>query len=150
MRVRKHPTTGRLVSAAVIPKDRSHRLRESIKRIFHRSTIQKPLADRLRLLNHLLRGWGYFYRHAWGAKHVFRALDHYVWWTIFRWLRKKHRDMPKKKLFRTYGARGPRGGIRWRDGGISPFQTSAIRVQHFKLGWLTPPDFAIMDGEPGA
>jgi hypothetical protein len=39
----------------------------------------------------MLRGWCNFYRHAWGAKHVFSAIDHYVWWTIFRWLKKKHR-----------------------------------------------------------
>jgi hypothetical protein len=23
---------------------------------------------------------------AWGAKHVFSAVDHYVWWAIYRWL----------------------------------------------------------------
>lgn len=23
--------------------------------------------------------WGNFYRHAWGAKRVFTAIDHYVW-----------------------------------------------------------------------
>jgi RNA-directed DNA polymerase len=150
VRVRRHPTTGQLVSAAVIPKERSHRTRESIKRIFDRSTTYKPLSDRLRALNYLLRGWAYFYRHAWGAKHVFGAMDHYVWWTIFRWLQKKHPNMPKKKVFRTYGVRGPQGGVRWHEGDERPFQTSTVRVEHFKLGWMKTPDFANTDGEPGA
>lgn len=149
VRVRRHPTTGRLVSTAVIPKERSHRLRESIKRIFHRSTIQQPLRDRLRLLNYLLRGWANFYRHAWGAKHVFNAIDNYVWWTIFRWLQKKHPTTAKKKLCQLYGERGPEGGLRWQDKGIRPFRTTAIRVRRF-MGRIKPPAFAITDGEPGA
>src|SRR5580692_9630026 len=80
VRVRTHPATGRPVSAAVIPKDRSQRLREAIKNLFRRNTLGTALAERLRILNPLLRGWGNFYRHTWGAKHVFSGLDHYVWW----------------------------------------------------------------------
>jgi group II intron reverse transcriptase/maturase len=73
--VRSHPTNGRLVSTSVIPKERSHRLRERIKDLFGGNTTNRSLADRLRRLNPMLRGWCYFYRHAWGAKHVFSALD---------------------------------------------------------------------------
>jgi hypothetical protein len=58
--------------------------------------------------------------------------------------------MSKKRMFRIYGVRGPHGGMRWQERGVSPFQTASIRVQHFKLGWMKPPDFAIVDGEPGA
>src|SRR5271170_6559323 len=58
--------------------------------IFDRSTMVATLDNRLRLLNRLLRGWGNFYLHAWGANCVFAALDHHVWWTITRWLHKKH------------------------------------------------------------
>ena len=57
VRVRHHPSHGRLVSTCVIPKERSHRLRERIKDMFRRSTVQSSLADRLRMLNPVLRGW---------------------------------------------------------------------------------------------
>jgi hypothetical protein len=151
IRVRAHPTHGRLASAVVIPKDRSHRLRERIKDILARSTIQSSLADRLRLLNPILRGWCNFYRYAWGAKHVFYGLDHYVWWTILRWLRKKHPTTTMKVLCRRYGWRkSGRGALRWGDGDVRPFQLGGTPVHRFKLGWLKPPAFAIAEGEPGA
>jgi group II intron reverse transcriptase/maturase len=151
VRVRHHPSHGRLVSSAVIPKERSHRLRERIKDIFRRSTIQSSLAERLRMLNPVLRGWCNFYRYAWGAKRVFGSIDHYVRWTIYRWLRKKHPDTPIKELLRQYGWRKPgRRGIKWRDGEVRPFELSRTRVQPFRLGWLKPPAFATTDGEPGA
>ena len=151
VRVRRHPSHGRWVSTAVIPKERSHRLRERIKDIFRRSTIQSSLAERLRLLNPLLRGWCNFYRYAWGAKSVFGAIDHYVRWTIYRWLRKKYPKTPIRELLARFGRRKPgRRSIRWEDGDIHPFELAKARVQNFRLGWLKPPAFAITDGEPGA
>jgi len=52
---------------------------------------------------------------AWGAKHVFSAVDHYVWWPIYRWLRKKH--------VRAAGGDGAHGGVPvdgevWDQGGL--------------------------------
>lgn len=151
VRVRVHPSNGKLVSAAVIPKDRSHRLRERVKDLFKRSTLRDSLAERLRNLNPILHGWCNFYRYAWGAKHVFYGIDHYVWWTIYRWIKKKHPTTPMKELRRRYGwhLRG-RGGLRWRDGDLRAFELGRTPVQHFKLGWLKPPAFAITDGEPDA
>jgi group II intron reverse transcriptase/maturase len=151
VRVRTHPSNRRLVSTAVIPKERSHRLRERIKALFHSSSVRSSLADRLRLLNPILRGWCNYYRYAWGAKSVFDAIDSYVWWTILRWIRKKHAHAPMKFLRKRYGWNLPGcSGLRWGDGDVRPFELWRTRVQHFKLGWLKPPAFAITDGEPGA
>ncbi len=151
VRVRVHPAHGRLVSTAVIPKDRSHLLRERVKDLFRCSTTGGTLAHRLKLLNPILRGWCNFYRHAWGAKKVFSFIDHYVWWTILRWLRKKHPTRGVNWLVARYGWRKPGcRGTRWKDGDTRPFAMSQTRVQPFRLAWLRPPDFAITDGEPGA
>jgi hypothetical protein len=152
VRVRTHPSNGRLVSTSVVPRDRSLRLRERIKDLFRGCTIGRSLGDRLRKLNPMLRGWAYFYRHAWGAKHVFASLDSYVWWTILRWLKKKHGGASMGRIARRYGWRKPNGrALRWRDEGVVPFATATVRVQQFKLGWLKPPYFAeILGGEPGA
>jgi hypothetical protein len=132
-----------LVPRAVIPKEQSQRLRLKIKSLFRRSTCQKTLEDRLRWLNPVLRGWANFYRHAWGAKRVFAANDHYVWWTIYRWLRKKHSNTPMRDIYAQYGWQKPRGRmIRWRDGRTHRVLMSATRVQPFRLAWQKPPSFA--------
>jgi group II intron reverse transcriptase/maturase len=151
VRVRRHPVTHEMVSATVIPKHASHRLRERIKDVFRACTKSKSLADRLRKLNRLLQGWSNFYRHAWGAKKVFSFIDNYVWWTIWRWLRKKHRRAPAAVLARRYGRPGPRGGTRWRDGGIETVLVSRRRVEPYRLAWMKPPNFATnTHGEPDA
>jgi RNA-directed DNA polymerase len=143
LRVRRHPTYGRPVGLAVIPKERSKRLRRVIKGIFSRKTVRRSLDDRLQLLNLVLRGWGYFYRHAWGAKHVFAFIDHYVWWTIYRWLRKKHPRTPMRQLYRRYGWRKHRGkAMRWRDGNRRPFSLAGLRVADFRFAWQKTPPFA--------
>ena len=114
-------------------------------------SIGSTLGDRLRKLNPMLRGWGYFYRHAWGAKRIFGALDSYVWWTIFRWLRKKHSRPPVRALVARYGWRKPgQRCLSWRDGSDVPFAMARVTVEQFKLGWLTLPHFARTHGEPGA
>ncbi|MBL8740062.1 MAG: group II intron reverse transcriptase/maturase, partial [Myxococcales bacterium] len=56
VRVRRHPVHGRLVSTSVIPRERSHRLRERIKALFRSGTIGTSLEEHLRHLNPLLRG----------------------------------------------------------------------------------------------
>jgi RNA-directed DNA polymerase len=148
VRVRRHPTRGRMVSTAVVPRDRGHRLRELIKDLFRRRTTGASLEERLQKLNPILRGWASFYRHAWGAKRVFETLDHYVWWTIFRWLKKKHARVSTARIWARYACRNPGG---WRDGSTVLFQMARVRVCWFKLGWLKPPPFAMtIDGEPGA
>ncbi len=143
VRVRKHPVNGRMVSTCVIPRDKSQRLRERIKDLFRARTARTSLGDRLRRLNPMLRGWAYFYRHAWGAKTVFASLDSYVWWTILRWLRKKHDRAAMYLLARRYGWKKPGGrALRWRDDGVVPFTMASVRVHWFKLGWVAPPLFA--------
>jgi len=134
IRVRRHPTSQQRVSTAVIPKERSQRLRERIKAIFHRSTIRSSLADRLRLLNPLLRGWANFYRHAWGASVIFNRIDHYVWWTIFRWVKKKHDGASMRVLRDRYTWRKPgQRTVRWKDGDVRLVHLVSVRVGPYRI-----------------
>jgi group II intron reverse transcriptase/maturase len=143
LRVRQHPVHGRLVSHAVIPKERSKRLRRVVKEVLSRKHQGRSLEDLLKVLNPVLRGWGNFYRHAWGAKRVFGFIDHCVWWAIYRWLRKKHPRTPTRELYRRFGWRKPRGRmIRWREGKTLPVCISELRVRPFRLAWQSTPDFA--------
>lgn len=142
VRVRRHPGHHRMASATLVPKDRSQLFRERIKRLFARPSLGRALRDQLRRLNPMLRGWAHFYRHAWGAKKVFAFLDHYVWWTIARWLKKKHR-VSLLALRGPYAWRKPGGrALRWRDGDETLFEAASVCVEQFKLGWVRGPDFA--------
>jgi hypothetical protein len=143
LRVRQHPSRRTLRPRLVIPKDRSQRLRRRIELIFDRSTITETLESQLKQVNPVLRGWGNFYRHAWGAKRVFTGIDNYLWWTILRWLRKKHPDTKMDKLASQYGWHKPRQrALRWRDGVTVPVALAAIRVVPYNPGWDPGPDYA--------
>jgi RNA-directed DNA polymerase len=143
VRVRPHPVHGRMVSATLVPKECSQELRRRIKRLFRRNTTGASLADRLQLLNPMLRGWGFFYRHAWGAKRVFGSLDNFVWQTIFRWLRKKHPRKSVRAIYARYALRRPRlRSKNWAAEGYSLFRMAGITVCQFKFGWVRPPHFA--------
>jgi len=140
---RYHPRRRRVVGRAVIPKDRSRLLRERIKDVFRTHTKQTDLASRLCVLNPMLRGWSQFYRHAWGAKRVFNALDHYVWWTILRWLKKKHKGVATRKIVERYAWRTPGyRAIRWKDRDTEPFRMVSVHVAPFLLSSQRPPLFA--------
>ncbi len=148
VRVRKHPVHGKLVSTTVIPKNRSARLRERVKQLFGRNTLYRSLDEQLKLLNPVLRGWCNFYRHAWGAKRVFSSIDDYVWWTIFRWLGKKHHRVPIRRIIAQYGWREPgKRCLRWGFNGVSPYRAHRVRVERFNIAWLKLPLFALSSME---
>jgi RNA-directed DNA polymerase len=141
VRLLRHPEYG-WISNALIPKDRSHRLRETIKDVFNRTTCYSSLRDRLKRINPILRGWGNFYRHARGAGKVFSYLDHYLWWTTLRWLRKKHPKTSTRAIVARYGRRRPgRRTVHWQDLSCEIFRLSTLRVERFRLSWLNPPSF---------
>jgi len=143
LRVRKDSLRRQLRPRLVIPKDRSKRLRRTIEMVFDRSISTETLEQRLKHLNPVLRGWGNFYRHAWGAKRVFAALDHHVWWTILRWLKKRHPHARIRDLVKQYGWHEPRRrSLRWRDGSVVPMRLATLRVEPYRLGRERGPIYA--------
>ena len=152
VRVRYSRNYRQMACVTLIPKERSHRLRERIKRLCRRNRAGQNLHDLLVSLNWLLRGWSAFYRHAWGAKRVFGSLDYYAWWTVFRWIRKKHPRVSVKKLKVLYPPskqRGARSG-QWHHRGVTLFISARTQVGPYWLASTRPPQFAIHQGEPGA
>jgi group II intron reverse transcriptase/maturase len=150
--VRNNRGLKRKACVTLIPKEKSHRLRERIKRLCRSDRTNQSLHDLLRALNWILRGWSAFYRHAWGAKRIFSSVDYYAWWTVFRWLRKKHYSAPVKALKALYPPskeRGVRGG-QWHHRGVTLFVTARTRVEPYRLASARRPLFAIHHGEPGA
>jgi group II intron reverse transcriptase/maturase len=136
VRVQRSPMYG-WTSKCVIPKDRSQRLRSLVRKHFGGDTRSASLKKRLDLLNPMLRGWSAYYRHAWGAKRVFSALDSHVWWTIRRWLIAKHVKVNMHRLYVQYGWRKPGGRTwRWRDRDTVPFEMVSQRVERYRHGWM--------------
>jgi hypothetical protein len=105
----------------------------------------------LRRLNSVLRGWAYFYRHCYGAKRVFSALDWYTGERIYRWLRKKHPKTGAKKLLARYRRRSPWSRRKiWSENGAHQFTAASLTVERYRLAWMSLPDFAKTLGEPDA
>ena len=146
-RVQHHPVWG-WTTKIVIPKTSTKNLREHIKVVFKRPTCNQPLEKRLRELNPIIRGWGYFYRHAWFGKNVFSELDNHIWHTIFRWLRKKHPKAGLKQLANRYSRRIPgRRSIKWQDSGLRPFELASIPVGRYRLVGESRPSFVVTSME---
>lgn len=98
-------------------------------RVLTNSARNESLADLLRQLNPVLRGWCNYFRHA-AASGTFGYLDHYTWHRVARWLLKRHKGLTWKQLYRRHMTSGP-----WRrfteDGTIlfSPQETAITRYR---------------------
>jgi RNA-directed DNA polymerase len=73
----------------------------------HRTAPQPALIG---ALNPLIRGWAAYYAGA-VAKAVFNALDHRLFWRLFRWARRRHPEKSLAWVVRRYWH--TRGGNHW-------------------------------------
>jgi len=98
-RIQRRPRR-RIPVAYSFPSERSFRdVKHRIKELTGRSTIGLSLDELVHALNPVLRGWTNYHRHA-AAKRCFSYLDHYLWWRVMRWLRKKHPRLTWKQIRR--------------------------------------------------
>jgi RNA-directed DNA polymerase len=61
----------------------------------------------IRRLNPVLRGWAYYHRHVVSSA-VFQDVDHYLWHTLYRWAKRRHRGKSSHWIRRRYFL--PHGG----------------------------------------
>ena len=73
---------------------------DKIRRLTRRNQ-HRSLADLLRRLNPVLRGWCTYFRHG-VSKRTFSYLDHYAFWRIVGWLRKRHPKLNMGTLVRRH------------------------------------------------
>ena len=85
-----------------------------------------PLGDLLISVNRVLRGWCNYFRHGVSAR-TFSYLDHYTWWRIFGWLRKRHAGLNKGTLVRRHLP-----GWEMRDGHIEMFRPQQIAIVRYR------------------
>jgi RNA-directed DNA polymerase len=91
-----------------------------------RRARHRTLADLLRRLNPVLRGWCNYFRHGVSSR-TFGYVDHYAFWRIFGWLRKRHVGLSKHTLVRRYLP-----GWRISDGGIEMFRPEAVAIERYR------------------
>lgn len=86
----------------------------------------RTLGDLLISVNRMLRGWCNYFRHGVSAR-TFGYLDHYTWWRIFGWLRKRHAGLNKGTLVRRHLP-----GWEIRDGHIEMFRPQQIAIVRYR------------------
>lgn len=99
-----------------------------VKTVCREVEVNQPIDVLLRRLNPMLRGWCAYFRP--GVSSVtFAYLSHYVWQTVWRWIRRKHRRTRWKELRRRYC-----GGGRWPTGQdrelFDPAKVSTTRYRY--------------------
>lgn len=93
-----------------------------------RKTGVGPALDSLLIpLNWMLRGWCAYFRPGVSSA-TFQYLSHFVWYRVFRWLRRKHPRMTWKELRRRYC-----GGGWWPVGETTElFNTARVHTTRYR------------------
>ena len=134
-----------------IPKRKVMDVCYRVKQRTTRRTTTWSLAQIIRKLNPILRGWGHFYRFCAGAKRILSAIDWYVGGRLLRWLRKKYPKTSAGTIMRFLKRGFAHPGCKvWQDGKEEQFLMGYLTVQRFRLGWMRQPDYAMVSGEQGA
>jgi RNA-directed DNA polymerase len=95
-------------------------------RTLTRRARHRTLADLLRRLNPALRGWCNYFRHGVSSR-TFNYVDHFAFWRIVGWLRKRHVGLNMHTLVRRYLP-----GWRIRDGGIEMFRPYTVNIERYR------------------
>jgi len=105
----------------------------------------RSLADLLRAINPVLRGWCNYFKHG-VSKRTFGYLDHYAFWRIVRWLRKRHYGL-------NWGTIRRRFLQDWEitDGPAKMFRPRSLPVTRYRhRGTKIPTPWASWRDEPTA
>lgn len=95
-------------------------------RTLTRRRLHRTLADLLHRLNPVLRGWCNYFRHG-VSKRTFGYVDHYTWWKIVIWIRKRHVGL-------NWGTIRRRFLPRWEISadGIDMFRPRSVAVERYR------------------
>ena len=92
-----------------------------------RRNKHRTLADLLRSVNRVLRGWCNYFRHGVSSQ-TFGYLDAFTWKRIVGWLRKRHLGLNWEAILRRHL---PNWQI--RDGATEMFRPRAIPIVRYRL-----------------
>ena len=92
-----------------------------------RRACHRTLAALLRRINPVLRGWCNYFRHGVSSR-TFNYVDHYAFWRIVGWLRKRHLGLSMHALVRRFLP-----GWTIREDGIVLLRPSKIAVERYRF-----------------
>ena len=95
-------------------------------RSFTRREKHRTLADLLHRLNPVLRGWCTYFLHGVSSR-TFGYLDHFAFWRIVGWLRKRHLGLNWGTLHRRFLP-----GWEVRDGRTEMFRPQAVPIVRYR------------------
>jgi RNA-directed DNA polymerase len=86
----------------------------------------RTLAALLRRLGPVLRGWCTYFRHGVSSR-TFGYLDHYAWWRVVTWLRKRHHGL-------NWGTFSRRHLPHWeiKDGAVKMFRPRQVAIERYR------------------
>ena len=103
----------------------------------------RTLADLLRWLNWALRGWCNYFRSGVSAA-TFAYLDKYVWRRVTGWLRKRHKGINWRTLYRRFLTSEGRPA----EGKVVLFQAQKVEINRYRWrGASIPAPWASGDAE---
>jgi RNA-directed DNA polymerase len=91
-----------------------------------RHGTNRPLASVLQHLNPVLRGWTTYFRHG-VSKRTFGYVDHFAFWRVVGWLKKRHLGLNMHTLVHRYLP-----GWEISDDGIDMFRPNRFAVQRYR------------------
>ena len=110
--IRKRGSHGRMSVVTTIPKEKAkgfvRRLTETLSGNHSVSTV-----DMIAGLNRQLAGWSAFYKFTDFTAHVFRRIDHVVFWKMAHWLGHKYRSRIKPLMRKWYRTPEPGKAKTW-------------------------------------
>jgi RNA-directed DNA polymerase len=98
---------------------------DKVRRLTRRAR-HRTLADLLRRLNPVLRGWCNYFRHGVSSR-SFNYVDHFAFWRVVGWLRKRHIGLNMHTLVRRFLP-----GWRIHDSGIDMFRPYKVAIERYR------------------
>jgi RNA-directed DNA polymerase len=121
----------------------------TVKHRIRALTCQKAHPDLTTLLlrvNSLLRGWCHYFKHG-SSSGTFGYLNHYTWWRVARWIRKRHARLSWRELRRKVFT----DGYRIVADGIELFNPATVATVHDHWrGYLIPTPWSQPTSSPTA
>jgi RNA-directed DNA polymerase len=118
---------GRRVVLTIPAKHALASVMHKIKKLTGRGTTSLSLAEVLRTVNPVLRGWAAYFRYG-ASKKTFAYLGWYAWWRLLYWIRRKHPHLTWKQLRRRYY-----GADRIKEDGLVLYNPAKMRVERYRF-----------------
>jgi RNA-directed DNA polymerase len=118
---------GRRVVLTIPAKQALAAVTHKIKKLTGRGTTSLSLAEVLRTVNPVLRGWAAYFRYG-ASKKTFSYLGWYAWWRLILWIRRKHPHLTWKQMRRRYY-----GADRISEDGMVLYNPAKMRVERYRF-----------------